>query len=541
MQRWNGWGDENIYLDLPTRGLEILHNLIGEGQRRRDYPLEKFIERIPKSRLATHPLISFDPKVRLDHAHGQSLPDWIGLRGGILQRFPDGVAHPTTVEEIQDLLRFAISNNIVVIPYGGGTSVVGHLEVPETSRPVLSVSLERFNRLTGLDSDSRLATFEAGIRGPQLEQQLNSRGFTLGHYPQSFDYSSLGGWVVTRSSGQQSKHFGRIEQLFAGGDVLTPRGSLNLPPFPASAAGPDLRQILLGSEGRMGVLTNVVVNIVALPEKDDIYGVFFPSWERAVHAVQTIAGTDISFSMMRLSNPAETMTNLTLAGNQRLTALLARYLRLRGISEKKACMCLVGFTGSRRLTAAARRAAFSIIRRSKGIYIGKPMGKAWKKNRFQSAYLRNTLWDLGYAADTLETAITWDKVTPAMQAIEKSLREAIKPDNQRIHVFSHLSHVYPSGSSIYTTFLFRLSETPGQTLEAWKRLKQAASQTIAAAGGTISHQHGVGTDHKKYMAVEKGTLGIQTLQKMFNHLDPEHHMNPGKLLPEEKGRMTEGR
>ena len=541
MQRWNGWGDENIYLDLPTRGLEILHDLIGEGQSRRDYPLEKFIERIPKSRLATHPLISFDPKVRLDHAHGQSLPDWIGLRGGILQRFPDGVAHPTTVEEIQDLLRFAISNNIVVIPYGGGTSVVGHLEVPETSRPVLSVSLERFNRLTGLDSDSRLATFEAGIRGPQLEQQLNSRGFTLGHYPQSFDYSSLGGWVVTRSSGQQSKHFGRIEQLFAGGDVLTPRGSLNLPPFPASAAGPDLRQILLGSEGRMGVLTNVVVNIVALPEKDDIYGVFFPSWERAVHAVQTIAGTDISFSMMRLSNPAETMTNLTLVGNQRLTALLARYLRLRGISEKKACMCLVGFTGSRRLTAAARRAAFSIIRRSKGIYIGKPMGKAWKKNRFQSAYLRNTLWDLGYAADTLETAITWDKVTPAMQAIEKSLRQAIKPDNQRIHVFSHLSHVYPSGSSIYTTFLFRLSDTPGQTLEAWKRLKQAASQTIAAAGGTISHQHGVGTDHKKYMAVEKGTLGIQTLQKMFNHLDPEHHMNPGKLLPEEKGRMTEGR
>jgi alkyldihydroxyacetonephosphate synthase len=541
MQRWNGWGDENIYLDLPTRGLEILHDLIGEGQRRRDYPLEKFIERIPKSRLAAHPLISFDPKVRLDHAHGQSLPDWIGLRGGILQRFPDGVAHPTTVEEIQDLLRFAISNNIVVIPYGGGTSVVGHLEVPETSRPVLSVSLERFNRLTGLDSDSRLATFEAGIRGPQLEQQLNSRGFTLGHYPQSFDYSSLGGWVVTRSSGQQSKHFGRIEQLFAGGDVLTPRGSLNLPPFPASAAGPDLRQILLGSEGRMGVLTNVVVSIVALPERDDIYGVFFPSWERAVHAVQTIAGTDIPFSMMRLSNPAETMTNLTLAGNQRLTALLARYLRLRGISEKKACMCLVGFTGSRRLTAAARRAAFSIIRRSKGIYIGKPMGKAWKKNRFQSAYLRNTLWDLGYAADTLETAITWDKVTPAMQAIEKSLREAIKPDNQRIHVFSHLSHVYPSGSSIYTTFLFRLSETPGQTLEAWKRLKQAASQTIATAGGTISHQHGVGTDHKKYMAVEKGTLGIQTLQKMFNHLDPEHHMNPGKLLPEEKGRMTEGR
>jgi alkyldihydroxyacetonephosphate synthase len=281
----------------------------------------------------------------------------------------------------------------------------------------------------------------------------------------------------------------------------------------------------------MGVLTNVVVKIVALPEKDDVYGVFFPSWERAVHAVQSIAGTDIGFSMMRLSNPAETMTNLALSGKGRQTALLSRYLRLRGISENKACMCLAGFTGSRRLTAAARRAAFSIIRRHNGICVGKPIGNAWKRNRFQSAYLRNTLWDLGYAADSLETAITWDKVTPAMKAIEKSLHDALKPDNERIHVFSHLSHVYPSGSSIYTTFLFRLSATPSKTLEAWKRLKRSASQTISAAGGTISHQHGVGTDHKEYMTAEKGAIGIQTLEQMFNHLDPKHQMNPGKLLP----------
>lgn len=530
-QRWNGWGDATISLELPTRGLRILKDLIGEGRKRPDYPLEKFIERIPKSRLTPHPLISFDPKVRLDHAHGQSLPDWIGLRGGTLQRFPDGVALPTGQEEIQELLRYAVSNNIVIIPYGGGTSVVGHLEVPETPRPVLSLSLERFNRLLDLDSANRLATFEAGIRGPQLEQQLNARGFTLGHYPQSFDRSSLGGWVVTRSSGQQSKFYGRIEELFAGGNVLTPRGSLSLQPFPASAAGPDLRQVLLGSEGRMGVLTHVVVNVVGLPHKDDVHGVFFPSWERAAHAVQTIAGTDICLSMMRLSNPAETMTNLALAGNERQTTLLSRYLRFHGISQERACMCLVGFTGSRRMTAAARRGAFAIIRRNKGVCLGKPMGNAWKKNRFQSAYLRNTLWDLGYAVDTLETAVTWDKVTPTMNAIEKSLHETIIPDSESIHVFSHLSHVYPSGSSIYTTYLFRLSETPGKTLETWRCLKQAASETIAAAGGTISHQHGVGKDHKKYMAAEKGAIGIQMLEQIFDHLDPKHNMNPGKLMP----------
>ena len=194
-------------------------------------------------------------------------------------------------------------------------------------------------------------------------------------------------------------------------------------------------------------------------------------------------------------------------------------------------MCLMGFTGSRRMTAAARRQAFAIMRRHKGIYVGTPMGSAWKKNRFRSAYLRNTLWDLGYAVDTLETAVTWDGVTSTMQAVEKSLHEAIKPDGETIHVFSHLSHVYSSGSSIYTTFLFRLAETPQKTLRVWKQLKQAASQAIVAAGGTISHQHGVGVDHKKYLTAEKGEIGFKALQTMFDYLDPEHHMNPGKLLP----------
>ena len=321
MQRWNGWGNENIHFDLPARGRRILHDLIGEGRVRSDYALEKFIERIPEARLDRHPLISVDPKIRLDHAHGQSLPDWIRLRGGTLQQFPDGVALPTTVDEIRDLLKFALKNDIVIIPYGGGTSVVGHLEVPQTDRPVLSLSLEHFNRLIAVNEDSRLATFEAGIRGPQLEQHLNARGFTLGHYPQSFDYSSLGGWVVTRSSGQQSKHYGRIEQLFAGGDVLTPMGALALPPFPASAAGPDLRQVLLGSEGRMGVLTNVVVKICCIARKRRYLRSFLSVMGAGSSRLRTKPSPEriSAFSMMRLSNPAETMTNLAVAGNERQT------------------------------------------------------------------------------------------------------------------------------------------------------------------------------------------------------------------------------
>jgi alkyldihydroxyacetonephosphate synthase len=531
MLRWNGWGDESINMAVAPGGQKILRDLIGEGRPAPDFSLENMLNRIPSSRIPQHQLISTDPKLRLDHAHGQSLPDWIGLRYGILECFPDGVAMPADVEEVRELLRFAADHDLVVIPFGGGTSVVGHLDIPSGEKMVLSLSLEHLDRLIRIDSDNMLATFEAGVRGPQLEMQLSARGFTLGHYPQSFEYSTLGGWVVTRSSGQQSRHFGRIEQLFAGGEIVTPRGVLNFPPFPASAAGPDLRQILLGSEGRMGVLTKVTVKLSHLPEKDDVYGIFFPTWEQGKDAVKAIAGADIPFSMIRLSNRTETLTNLALAGHKGQISLLRHYLRLRGLSDQKACMCLIGFTGSRRITTAAKGDAFSIVRQHKGVAVGKAMGHAWKKNRFRSAYLRNTLWDLGYAVDTLETAITWDKVTATMQAVEKSITNALAVADERAHVFTHLSHVYPTGSSIYTTFLFRLFERPQAMLEAWKSIKQSASQTIVEAGGTISHQHGIGKDHRQYLSAEKGAIGISTLKTVFEHLDPGQLMNPDKLLP----------
>ena len=235
--------------------------------------------------------------------------------------------------------------------------------------------------------------------------------------------------------------------------------------------------------------------------------------------------------MIRLSSSTETVTNLALAGHQRQIAVLQKYLRLRGLKFPGPCMCLLGFSGSARITSAARREALAQVRRHKGVVVGKAMGNAWKNNRFRSAYLRNTLWDLGYAVDTLETALTWDKVTGTMQGIENAITAALATKDERVHVFSHLSHVYPTGSSIYTTFVFRLFNRPEATLEAWQATKQSACLTIVEAGGTISHQHGVGKDHRQYLQAEKGELGIGTLKKVFGHLDPEQRMNPGKLLP----------
>ena len=531
MRRWNGWGDASVQMELPRKGLALLKQRIGNGTACPDYPLDKFLKCMPAARLPLHPLVTADPRQRLEYAHGQSLPDWIRLRGGTLAHFPDGVARPETEKDIPALLAYATDHGAVVIPYGGGTSVAGHLEIHEPQRPVLSIALQGLNRLIGIDQNNRLATFEAGICGPELETQLNAKGFTLGHYPQSFEYSTLGGWVATRSCGQQSMHYGRIEDLFAGGEMATFKGQLSLPPFPASAAGPDIRQLVLGSEGRMGIITRVIVRISPLPDVNDIHGVFFPDWNHACRAVQTLAQSQIPLSMVRLSNPRETRVSMTLAGHERQVNWLKRYLKLRGIDPNAACMCLIGYIGSGGQARVASSEAGSIIRRFKGMAAGKGIGNAWKKNRFRSAYLRNTLWDLGYAVDTLETAVNWDRVTDTMTGVESALGRALEPENERILAFSHLSHVYATGSSIYTTFVFRLNESPEKTLERWRTLKQEASRAIVKAGGTISHQHGIGKVHQPYLEAEKGSIGINTLERVFSYLDPNRQMNPGKLLP----------
>ncbi len=531
MQRWNGWGDPSINMEISKKAHLMLKELVGDSMPVPDVPIEQLLKNIPESRLPKNQMISVDPADRLLHAHGQSLPDWISLRGGTLPLFPDGVAHPSSLKELEKIIRFASENGIVIIPYGGGTSVVGHLNVPLEKRPVLSISMKRLNQLISIDKKSHLATFEAGITGPDIEARLRAHGFTLGHYPQSFEYSSLGGWIATRSSGQQSRHFGRIEQLFAGGEIITPKGKMNLPPFPASAAGPDLREIIMGSEGRLGVISKAILRISPIPEKDIVYGVFFRSWDEATEAARNIANSKIPYSMFRLSTAAETMTSLALiAGHDTEISILTKYLRIRGISIDKACMCLIGFTGTDRIVKSAKKEAFGIIRNNGGVSAGPAMGNSWIKNRFRTPYLRNTLWDAGYAVDTLETAVTWDKVNLTLESIESAIKSALGPFNESIHVFSHLSHVYPTGSSIYTQFVFRITDSATENLNRWKAIKQAASNAIVDAGGTISHQHGVGKDHAPYIKAEKGAVGLEMIKHIFEEIDPEHRMSPGNII-----------
>lgn len=529
MRRWNGWGDERRHYPLPASALHYLVAHLGEGSPVPDATWEQALRRVPAARLPDHPLVSLDPGERLRHARGQSLPDWIALRSGELERVPDGVAYPRDPRQVRDLLEFARQHSIRLIPYGGGTSVVGHINPLPGPDPLLTLDLSQMDVFYGLDESSCLASFGAGIKGPALEQALNAAGYTLGHYPQSFELSTLGGWIATRSSGQQSYHYGRIEDLFAGGHLETFMGPLDLPPFPASAAGPDLRQVVLGSEGRLGVITSAIVRVRRLPEYEAFFGVFFRDWEHGAAALRVLAQEEIPLSMLRLSDAQETETTLALSGKDELINWAQRGLNAIGYGGGRSLL-VMGVTGTRRSATQTRKCAMRVLRDFGGLPTGTAIGRLWQKSRFFTPYLRNTLWDYGYALDTLETALPWSTLLPAAQAIRQALQESLSGSGEGSLVFAHLSHVYASGASLYVTYLFRRAPHPRQTLQRWERMKGAASQAILASGGTISHQHGVGLDHAPYLAAEKGAPGMRLLRAAVQSLDPDGLLNPGKLL-----------
>ena len=530
MRRWNGWGDDATAMNLGEGARAMLAERLGPGHPAQDARREDLLAHIPPSRLPEHPLIDRSPEARLPVAWGESYADWIRKRLGHLPPVPDGVAFVESGEQVRTLLDLAHTQRWVVIPFAGGTSVSGHLDCPAGERPVLSLHLGRLNRLLHLDKTSQLATFGAGTPGPLVESQLRAQGYTLGHFPQSFEYSTVGGWVVTRSSGQQSLRYGRIEQLFAGGRMETPVGTLTLPTLPAASAGPDLREIVLGSEGRLGVLTEATVRVSPLPGHESFHALFLPGWDAAEAAVRALVQERLPLSMLRLSNGIETETNLRLAGHERQIALLERYLGWRGCGQGK-CLLTLGVTAAPATARHALRAARTLLARHGAVYIGPAMGSKWAANRFKGPYLRNTLWELGYSVDTIETAVDWPQVKPLMLAMEQAARDAFAPFGTPVHAFTHLSHLYPQGSSIYAQYVWPTA--PGgfaPNFARWQALKKAVAAQIAAHGGTVSHQHGVGRDHAAHLAQEKGPLGMATLAGLCRQFDPHGIMNPGKLL-----------
>jgi alkyldihydroxyacetonephosphate synthase len=423
---------------------------------------------------------------------------------------------PGSHEEVLELLRVCSSLAVAVVPYGGGTSVVGGLE-PQAERfaGVVALDLRRLNALLEVDEESRLVVVEPGLRGPEAEALLAERGFTLGHFPQSFEYATLGGFAATRSSGQASAGYGRFDDLVLALRAATPQGTLSLGRAPKSAAGPDLRQLLLGSEGALGVITSLTLAVRPAPRLRVYDGWRFRSFWEGARALRALAQDGPLPTVLRLSDEAETALSLAspiLLGNDPGTG---------------GCLAIVGHEGSP-ADVSARVAAVKWALEGAGAQRDREAGQLWAQARYQSPYLRDALLDAGALVETLETVAFWSQLPALYDAVSRALREILTAQGTPPVVLCHISHLYPSGASLYFTVACAQSEDP---VAQWRAAKRAAGDAILEAGGSITHHHGVGTDHREWYLREAGELGVRALLAVKAELDPAGILNPGVLIP----------
>jgi alkyldihydroxyacetonephosphate synthase len=522
---WDAWGDEPARLPAGARAL-VSTVLPGKAHPvpRRARPA------LTPSRLTDEDLAALgdllgavhatrDDDARLLHLGGKSTPDLLARRLGDPQVAPDAVASPASHDEVLAVLRLCAARSIAVVPFGGGTSVVGGV-APERGghRAVVALDLSRTAALLALDETSLLATFGAGTTGPQAEELLAARGYTVGHFPQSFRYASIGGFAATRSSGQASRGYGRFDDLVHALRVATPAGDLELGRAPASAAGPDLRELFLGSEGAFGVLTEVTVRIRPVPAATAYAAWTFPDFESGAAAFREATQRGIRPTVLRLSDASETRVNATIGGH--LT-------RLRG------CLAVATAEGATDAEARAVRDALdAVFTAHGGRSRGEDPARSWERGRFASPALRDALLDIGVLAETLETASTWARLDALKTAVTDALVGSLTADGTKPIVMCHISHVYPAGASLYFTVVAALTADPASQ---WQRAKDAASLAIGSAGGTITHHHAVGRDHRPYLEAEIGPLGVAALRAVKDVFDPTGIMNPGVLVPQQAG------
>ena len=537
--RWWGWGEDGRSVALPPAAEELLSDELGADPSVRKPPVSIDEVALPDSGLpgaARERLaaavgadnVRDDRTARIAHAVGRSYPDLLRIRSGDASSAPDAVVLPESAEQVAAVLAACAEYGVAVVPFGGGTSVVGGVEpVRNGFGAAISLDLTRLTSTVEVDGTSLTARLDAGLLGPEAERRLREQGVTLGHFPQSFEYSTVGGWVATRSAGQASTGYGRIDALVEAVRCVTPAGELGTKPVPASAAGPSVRELVVGSEGVLGVICEATLCVRPAPTARRYEGWSFASFAEGCDAFRVMEQAGAGADVCRLSDEDE--TRLTMAiGSSGSTAekLGRRYLRMRG--HEGGCLAILGFEGGEDDVEDRRRRTAALLRAGGGVALGHRPGDAWKRSRYAGPYLRDELMDRGVLVETLETATNWTDLGKLHHAIREALSNALSERGAPPLVMCHVSHLYRAGASLYFTFLARQEE---DALGQWRAAKTAASEAIVANGGTITHHHAVGRDHREWLPAETGPLAIEVLRAAKERLDPAGIMNPGKLLP----------
>ncbi|MEA2405914.1 MAG: alkyldihydroxyacetonephosphate synthase [Thermoleophilaceae bacterium] len=537
--RWWGWGEDGHAVPLPPAAEALLRDELGADPELRRPPVAFEQVSLPEPRLgeaakarlvaavgAEH--VRDDRETRIAHAVGRSYPDLVRIRSGDAASAPDAVVLPESAEQVAAVLAACSEQRVAVVPFGGGTSVVGGVEpVREGFAAAITLDLSRLTATVHVDRSSLTARLDGGLFGPEAERRLGEAGVTLGHFPQSFEYSTVGGWVATRSAGQASTGYGRIDELVDAVRCVTPAGELTTKAVPASAAGPSLRELVMGSEGVLGVICDATVRVRPVPAARRYEGWSFPTFADGCDAFRVMEQAGASADVNRLSDEDETRLTMALASSGSRTEKLGRrYLKARG--HGAGCIAILGFEGEEDELEDRRRRAAGLLRGGGGVALGHRPGEAWLRSRYGGPYLRDELLDRGVLAETLETATSWTNLASLHSAVREALSGALSSRGTPPLVMCHVSHLYPSGASLYFTFLARQEE---DALAQWRAAKTAASEAIVAGGGTITHHHAIGRDHRPWIGAEIGEVGIELLRAAKERVDPAGIMNPGKLLP----------
>jgi alkyldihydroxyacetonephosphate synthase len=504
-----GWGEPGAGPSLPEHAVGFLREELGVSGDVVDRPVALDDVWLRDPALGASLLrrleaitgdVRTDRQARVLRCRGKSYLDLLAQRAGACEDAPDAVVAPADHDQVLAVLQVCAEEGVAVVPFGGGTSVVGGVEpLRGPFAALISLDLARMDQVA-IDARSRIATLGPGLRLPEADRALGAHGLRLAHLPQSYEWATVGGCVATRSAGQASTGRGRIDENLIAVRVATPLGDLATREAPASAAGPELRQLVAGSEGVLGVITAATLRVHPVGE-ERFEGWLLPDFEAGCEALRRLEQAGLAPDVARLSDEDETRYTLALAGLPRIVRRLA----------DGRCLLIV---------SSGRRDASRIIRAAGGAFRSRKPGERWAHSRFDGPHLRDDLLDRGVMVETLETATTWSNLS--------ALREAVRGALPGLLVGCHVSHLYPAGASLYFTVLGRQSDDPPAQ---WRALKAAATDAIVAAGGTITHHHAVGRDHAPWMGAEVGELGLGVLRALKERCDPAGIMNPGKLAP----------
>jgi alkyldihydroxyacetonephosphate synthase len=548
--KWWGWGEEGIafrHHDKPAFAAFMRSAIDLDVTKEPAAVADLSSLTIPSSsaspqlRSSLQSVVGFDnvkddTLERVVHSYGKGLRDLVRIRRGDLGRVPDLVVYPGSEVEVAGIVKAALSVDAVVIPFGGGTNISGSLEAPRSERrPVVSVDMSRMGAVLEIDGVSRIARIQAGALGPDIESQLNEKGWTLGHFPDSFKHSTLGGWIATRSSGMQSDKYGDIADLTRAVRVVTPAGLLVTRPVPSSSTGPSVREMILGSEGRLGIITEATVHVHRLPQKRQIYGYLFPDWSRSLRAMTAIAESDAAPSVTRVSDANETRFSFATKKHEgfigRTKSSLSKvYLeRVKGFDVQQMCLSFIGYEGSEEHVNIQKRLVDEIVASHGGLCVGTGPGRLYDQKKFDTPYIRDFLLDRGALADVSETAVPWSQLETLSNGVMSKANEAFDKIRVKGYIMCHLAHSYHSGACLYFTFAFRPSDET-RSLEQYDVVKGAIQRAFIDFGGTLSHHHAVGVEHAPWMSADISPVGVTMIRSLLDGMDPGHNFNPGKIV-----------